>query len=99
MFAGSPSDEDLSFVKSSRAMAFMKKQAGKPKVPFSTLFKGANAQALDLLDKMLMFNPAKRITVEEALEHPYMESLHSPEDEVVCARLRVCVTVSVCAHV
>ena len=41
-------------------------------------------QALDLLDKMLMFNPAKRITVEEALEHPYMESLHSPEDEPVC---------------
>ena len=43
--AGTPSDEDLGFVKSSRAMAFMKKQAGKPKVPFATLFKGANPQA------------------------------------------------------
>ncbi len=41
------------------------------------------AQALDLLDKMLMFDPAKRITVEQALEHPYMESLHCAEDEVV----------------
>ena len=37
-------------------------------------------QALDLLDKMLTFNPDKRITIEQALEHPYMESLHSPED-------------------
>lgn len=27
---------------------------------------------------MLQFNPAKRITVEEALEHPYMASLHHP---------------------
>jgi serine/threonine protein kinase len=42
------------------------------------------AQALDLLEKMLCFNPTKRITVEQALEHPYMESLHSPEDEVGC---------------
>lgn len=30
---------------------------------------------------MLVFNPNKRITVEEALEHPYLSSLHLPEDE------------------
>lgn len=80
---GTPSDDDLSFVKSARALAFMKKQAGKPKVPFSTLFKDANPDALDLLEKMLMFNPQKRITIEQALEHPYMSSLHSLEDEPV----------------
>jgi hypothetical protein len=31
-------------VKSSRALAFMKKQDGKPKVPLGTVFKGANPQ-------------------------------------------------------
>jgi mitogen-activated protein kinase 1/3 len=30
---------------------------------------------------MLTFDPSKRITVEEALEHPYLENLHVPEDE------------------
>jgi serine/threonine protein kinase len=29
--------------------------------------------AVDLLEKLLTFNPAKRITVEEALTHPYLE--------------------------
>lgn len=32
---------------------------------------------------MLTFNPKKRITVEEALSHPYLAALHCPEDEPV----------------
>ena len=38
--------------------------------------------ALDLLDKMLTFNPNKRITVEEALAHPYLDQYYDPADEV-----------------
>ena len=36
---------------------------------------------MDLLEKMLQFHPKKRITIEQALKHPYMESLHNEEDE------------------
>jgi serine/threonine protein kinase len=43
--------------------------------------------ALDLLDKMLTFNPHKRISVEEALAHPYLEQYYDPEDEVGPSRL------------
>lgn len=38
--------------------------------------------AIDLLEKMLIFNPAERITVEEALAHPYLEQYYDPTDEV-----------------
>ena len=38
--------------------------------------------ALDLLEKLLTFDPAARITVEEALAHPYLEAYHDVEDEV-----------------
>lgn len=31
---------------------------------------------------MLTFNPIKRITVEEALAHPYLEQYYDPSDEV-----------------
>lgn len=38
--------------------------------------------ALDLLDKMLTFNPHRRITVEESLAHVYLEQYYDPQDEV-----------------
>ena len=38
--------------------------------------------ALDVLEKMLTFNPNKRITVDEALAHPYLEQYYDPDDEV-----------------
>lgn len=41
-----------------------------------------NIIALDLLGKMLTFNPHQRITVEEALSHPYLEQYYDPDDEV-----------------
>lgn len=37
------------------------------------MFPQANPLALDMLEKLLAFNPTKRITVEEALKHPYLE--------------------------
>lgn len=38
--------------------------------------------ALDLLGRMLTFNPVKRISVEDALAHPYLEQYYDPNDEV-----------------
>lgn len=82
---GTPAEEDLHFVTSSKARRFMRNMEHKPKVAWSRLFPHANAQALDLLNKMLVFDPSRRISVEEALKHPYMASLHNPEDEPSCS--------------
>jgi hypothetical protein len=40
-----------------------------------------------LLKRFLEFDPTKRITVEKALEHPYLENLHVPEDEPTTEQL------------
>ncbi|KAI1714599.1 protein kinase domain-containing protein [Ditylenchus destructor] len=37
--------------------------------------------AVDLLNKILMLDPDKRISVEEALQHPYMKEYSMPDDE------------------
>ena len=45
------------------------------------MFPKTSDLALDLLERLLAFNPVKRISVEEALKHPYLEPYHDPDDE------------------
>jgi serine/threonine protein kinase len=39
--------------------------------------------ALDLLDKMLVFDPRTRINAAEALGHEYVSPYHDPTDEPI----------------
>jgi serine/threonine protein kinase len=50
---------------------------------FGVYFNGLPTEAIDLLDKMLVIDPDLRISVEEALKHPYMKEYFLPEDEPV----------------
>ncbi|GAA6058259.1 hypothetical protein NBRC10513_001979 [Rhodotorula toruloides] len=53
------------------------------RVPFAQKFRGADPQALDLLEKMLVFDPRKRIDAAQALAHEYLAPYHDPTDEPV----------------
>jgi mitogen-activated protein kinase 1/3 len=45
------------------------------------LFPNANPEGLDLLWKMLVFDKEKRISVQEALQHPYLSFYYNKEKE------------------
>lgn len=80
---GKPAEKDLDFVTSERAKRFMNSLPNKPPPPFTEQFHAHRneKEALHLLKKMLEIHPKKRISIEKALEHPFLESLHNPEDE------------------
>ncbi|KAJ6602158.1 kinase-like domain-containing protein [Mycena sp. CBHHK59/15] len=74
----------LAYVRTHVAQDYIRSLPIKPRVPFSTLFPHANPLAIDLLSQMLCFDPAKRISCEQALAHPYLQVWHDPADEPVC---------------
>jgi len=55
----------------------------RTKQNWENLYPDSNPVGLDLLSKMLTFNPDDRYTMEECLAHPYFEGLHNSEDEPV----------------
>jgi len=80
---GSPSQDDLNCIINDKARNYLQSLPYKPKIPWTRLYPQADPNALDLLERMLTFNPHRRIKVEEALAHPYLEQYYDPGDEPV----------------
>jgi len=81
---GSPSEEDLKFCTNPRAVAWIQRLKKFPKIPFSRVFNGVSPLAIDLMEKMMVFNPKKRYTIDQALAHPYLKNMRDPNNEKVC---------------
>jgi len=79
---GKPSDEEIENINSHKFREMIKTVPKRPPKSLSKIFPGANEEAIDLMRKMLIFDPVSRITVEEALAHKLLEELHLEEDEV-----------------
>jgi len=50
-----------------------------PRQPIHELVPNLSAHGIDLLEKMLTFDPKTRISAEEALRHPFFDDLRMPE--------------------
>mmetsp|Transcript_13464 Transcript_13464/g.29514 ORF Transcript_13464/g.29514 Transcript_13464/m.29514 type:complete len:420 (-) Transcript_13464:44-1303(-) len=78
---GKPEVEVLRKTPSDKCRRFIESLPATEVRPLQETVPEASAEALDVLSKTLCFCPQKRITVSEAIEHPYLSQLHCPEDE------------------
>jgi mitogen-activated protein kinase 15 len=50
-------------------------------VTLEAKMRQAPADALDLVQRLVVFNPGERLTAEECLQHPYVAQFHAPQRE------------------
>lgn len=84
---GTPNETTLNRIGSARAQEYVRGLPQKPPIPLNTIFPKAGPEALDLLQKLLAFDPSNRIDVNAALGHPYLQIWHDPNEEPTCPQL------------
>ena len=82
---GTPSEEDVRSVGQTNdfTMDYMLNRIKN--VQTSTLkskFPGSDKIVIDLLTKMLQFNPNKRCTIDEALNHEFLKDIRNESEEI-----------------
>ncbi|KAF4572537.1 negative regulator of the PHO system [Pleurotus pulmonarius] len=74
---GTPSEATLRKIAQDSPEVTLKQFPRYPKMPFQQILPKASPQAIDLLERLLKFDPAERISASEALSHPYFTSTTS----------------------
>mmetsp|Transcript_3330 Transcript_3330/g.6272 ORF Transcript_3330/g.6272 Transcript_3330/m.6272 type:complete len:305 (+) Transcript_3330:250-1164(+) len=82
---GWPTKQDIKALRSDFTKTILDSLPSVQTTSLRDLIPHASTEALDLLRKLLQFNPDKRINAESALAHPYLAQFHNPGDEAVCS--------------
>jgi mitogen-activated protein kinase 1/3 len=80
---GTPAPEDNieEFLESQESVDYVRKQPVRPRADLKLKYPATNPRGIELLQRMIDFNPNKRPTAEEALEDPYFDDIRLPEQE------------------
>ncbi|XP_009783774.1 mitogen-activated protein kinase 18 isoform X1 [Nicotiana sylvestris] len=81
---GTPSADTISGVRNEKARKYLNSMRKKNPVPFTEKFPDADPLVLQLLQRLLAFDPKDRPTAEEALSDPYFKGLAKIEREPSC---------------
>ena len=78
---GSPDSKELMKIPNEKCRKFIKSLPVSASKNFAEIFHMMPEPAQDILRKMIRWDPESRLSVEEAIMHPYLDKLHCPEDE------------------
>ncbi|CAD8212633.1 unnamed protein product [Paramecium octaurelia] len=79
---GKPKQDELDALQAPQAKEVISDIANQQRKSIKQLFASAEDEAIDFIRKTLLYNPFKRMTVEQALNHPYVKEFKGTEDEI-----------------
>merc|ERR1712154_487404 len=78
---GSPTEDEIAKITDEKARKYLRNLPQRKKRNLKRMFPGADKHALSLMTELLRFDVDKRITVDQALEHPYLKPVRDPAHE------------------
>lgn len=75
---GTPDPTVVRSICSENTIKFVESLPLRQKIPYSQKIQ-ASPEAIDLLERILVFDPKSRITAQEALLHPYFQGYQEEE--------------------
>ncbi|OHS93308.1 Extracellular signal-regulated kinase 2 [Tritrichomonas foetus] len=82
-YSGPPSQSDIDAMQSSFTQTMLSNLSySRPRMKLEEKLSGASPDAIDLVKKLISFNPADRPTAEECLKHPYVAQFHNEKKEI-----------------
>lgn len=78
---GTPTDDDISYVTDAKAIGYLKSFNPIERVNMASKYPGTSPEGIDLLNKMLQFNPYFRVSVDDALNHPFFTRVRKSHKE------------------
>merc|ERR1719242_2146732 len=88
---GSPTEEEIAKITNEKAREYLRILKNLPQRKMKNLkqiFPEIDCHAEDLMTKLLMFDADKRITADQALEHPYLKVVRDVHSERVKKPMR-----------
>ncbi|CAD8199242.1 unnamed protein product [Paramecium pentaurelia] len=81
---GKPKQEDLPYEIDEQSTEFLQQLPEREPIKWADFFPFASPLALDLLENMLVYNPNKRYTIQQCIEHPYFKQQYIDHPPQVC---------------
>jgi len=83
---GTPTESDKSFVTDLKALEYLEQFADAPRAKIKDKYPGSSEEAIDFLEKVLIFNPYYRIPLQTCLEHPLFTNVRNLEKEAIVGK-------------
>lgn len=82
---GSPGPDDIDFITDKKALEYVKSFGYMKKVDFRDIYNNSPEENIDFLEKSIVLNPKKRISIKEALNHPCFKEVRDKAKENVAS--------------